>query len=164
MVTACQSSAPPVESTSTSPPIQNKKPSTQPSQEPKKKQTLPLKIYQVAKNGKMIFVELFPIGTPVRDVLAKWGTPESGDPGYLGYEKKCHCGLVSKDTQQVSAIKSNHPQVQALTIDQVKQDLGQPERSATSYGDPYILYRANQYHLSFYYEGNQVVSIYLEKK
>ncbi len=163
IATACQTSTLPEESNATPHTNQPVSTTTKPSQDPTHEQSLPLKIYQAAKIGKLMFVENISIGTSVQDVLAKLGTPESGDPSILSYEKRCHCGFISKDTQRISAIQSSHPQVQQLTIQQVKKDLGQPEQSGTSFGDNYLLYDADPYRLSFYYKGDQVLRIYLEK-
>lgn len=128
----------------------------------KEEKSFATQMIEEAREGKMIFVD-FPIGTPVQKVLKEWGTPEGGDPSLLIYEKSKFCGFYSRDTQQITAIRLVHPQLKNLSLQQIQQELGNPEKKGSEFGDNYVLYQLGNYQISFYYTGDRVNSVYLEK-
>lgn len=154
---ACQSVNPSTESNDAQP-VQ----SSPTVKKEKEEKSFATQIIEAAREGRMIFVD-FPIGTPVQKVLKEWGTPEGGDPSLLIYEKSKFCGFYSRDTQQITAIRSVHPQLKKLSLQQIQQELGNPEKKGSEFGDNYILYKLGNYQISFYYTGDRVNAIYLEK-
>jgi hypothetical protein len=99
--------------------------------------------------GKAINSGEFGIGSRKKDIIKKWGKPESQDTSYLNYEKRKIVFYIDGNGKVIS-LTTTETNLLAIKYSQLKKVLGTPFYHNQGVGNIYDGYHARQYTVEFH--------------
>lgn len=120
------------------------------------------KLLKSAKEGKIPGIPFAAHSNIIDDVRDSWGeadTDEMAGKGFYATYSEHHAVFGYNKGSQLFDVRSDSPEIQKLTLEDIRQVLGDPAGTATSGTDQIYIYNAGkQYQLKFIFaEGSKTV-------